>query len=360
VLCDTNGGMLPMGVARVVAEVGERTGFRLGIHCQDDTACAVANTLAAVEAGVTHVQCTANGYGERAGNADLFGVVGGLVTKMGRSVLPEGCLEEMVRVSHALAEIANIAPNTHQAYVGSSAFAHKAGLHASAIKVSPELYNHMDPATVGNDMRILVTEMAGRASIELKGRELGIDLAGHPEAVSRVVEKVKDLEASGWSFEAADASFELMLRDELEGTTPHYFDLESYRVLVEHRDNGDVVSEATVKMLVRNGGDAPERVIATAEGNGPVNALDSALREALGRYYPELAGLELADYKVRILEGRHGTDAVTRVLIDTTDGKREWTTVGVHGNVIEASWHALVDALTFGLRRQRVRPASLT
>jgi 2-isopropylmalate synthase len=360
VLCDTNGGMLPMTLGRVVAEVRERTGFRLGIHCQDDTACAVANTLAAVEAGVTHVQCTANGYGERAGNADLFGVVGGLVTKMGRSVLPEGCLEEMVRVSHALAEIANIAPNTHQAYVGSSAFAHKAGLHASAIKVSPELYNHMDPATVGNDMRILVTEMAGRASIELKGRELGIDLAGHPEAVSRVVEKVKDLEASGWSFEAADASFELMLRDELEGTTPHYFDLESYRVLVEHRDNGDVVSEATVKMLVRNGGDAPERVIATAEGNGPVNALDSALREALGRYYPELAGLELADYKVRILEGRHGTDAVTRVLIDTTDGKREWTTVGVHGNVIEASWHALVDALTFGLRRQRVRPASLT
>jgi len=178
VLCDTNGGMLPMGVGRVVAEVRERTGVRLGIHCQDDTACAVANTLAAVEAGATHAQCTANGYGERTGNADLFPVVASLVTKMGLDVLPPGCLGESVRVSHALAEIANIAPNTHQAYVGSSSFAHKAGLHASAIKVSPDLYNHMDPALVGNDMRILVTEMAGRASIELKGRELGVDVAG--------------------------------------------------------------------------------------------------------------------------------------------------------------------------------------
>jgi 2-isopropylmalate synthase len=349
VLCDTNGGQLPMGVGRVVREVVERTGFRVGIHAQNDTACAVANTLMAVDAGATHVQGTANGYGERPGNADLFAVIGGLVTKMGRNVLPEGCLAEMMRVSHAIAEIANKAPNPQQAYVGISAFAHKAGLHASAIKISPELYNHVDPAVVGNDMRILVTEMAGRASVELKGRELGIDLAGHPEAVSRVVERVKDLEADGWSFEAADASFELLLRSELEEETPHYFDLESYRVTVEHRDNGDVVSEATVR--VRTG--AGERVITTAEGNGPVNALDHALREALGRYYPQLAGLELADYKVRILEGRHGTDAVTRVLIDTTDGHREWTTVGVHGNVIEASWHALVDALTFGLRRQR-------
>lgn len=353
VLCDTNGGMLPFGLSRIVEEVSQRVDGRLGIHCQDDTSCAVANSLAAVEAGVTHVQCTANGYGERAGNADLFAVIGGLVMKMGRKVVPEEGFGEMVRVSHALAEIANIAPDTHQAYVGSSAFAHKAGLHASAIKVSPELYNHMDPAAVGNDMRILVTEMAGRASIELKGRELGIDLAGHPEAVGRVVEKVKDLEAEGWSFEAADASFELMLRTELDGVAPHYFELESYRVLVEHRADGEVVSEATVKLMVSANGGEPERVIATAEGNGPVNALDHALREALARPYPELNGIELADYKVRILEGRHGTDAVTRVLIGTTDGATDWTTVGVHGNVIEASWRALVDALVFGLRRQR-------
>src|SRR5262249_9524298 len=210
VLCDTNGGMLPMGIHRVVSEVLRRTGAtggpgapRLGIHCQDDTGCAVANTLAAVDAGVTHAQCTANGYGERVGNADLFAVVGGLGTKMGRDVLPDGCLAEMGRVSHAIAEIANMTPDAHQADVGVRALPPKAGLHGSAIKVRPELYNHLDPAVVGNDMRILVTEMAGRASVELKGRELGLDLAGHGDAVGRVVERVKALEAEGWSFEAA-------------------------------------------------------------------------------------------------------------------------------------------------------------
>ena len=345
VLCDTNGGMLPMGLGRVVAEVLRRTGFRLGIHCQDDTGCAVANTLAAVEAGVTHVQGTANGYGERAGNADTFAVIGGLVTKMGMPVVPAECLPELVRVSHAIAELANIAPDSHQPYVGASAFAHKAGLHASAIKVSPGLYNHLDPTVVGNDMRILVTEMAGRASVELKGRELGVDVSDHPEAVGRVVDRVKQLEAEGWSFEAADASFELLLRSEIDGAPDPAFTLESWRVLVEHGVDGVPLSEATVKVHV--GG---VRVIATAEGNGPVNALDQALREALRSAHPELAALRLADYKVRILAGG-GTNAVTRVLIDTTDGTATWTTVGVHENVVEASWHALVDALTYGLRR---------
>ncbi len=364
VLCDTNGGSLPMGLARIVADVKERGGFRLGIHCQDDTWCAVANTLAAVEAGVTHVQGTANGYGERAGNADIFSIIAGLVTKMDRQVVSSECLTELVRVSHAIADLANIAPATHQPYVGSSAFAHKAGLHASAIKVSPALYNHLNPEVVGNDMRILVTEMAGRASIELKGKELGVDLKGHGDAVGRVVDRVKELEAQGWSFEAADASFELLLRSEMESevggdVSGPIFELESYRVIVEHRPNGvagtgSVISEATVKLFV-NG----ERIIATREGNGPVNALDSALRSALTRPYPELAHLTLADYKVRILEGKHGTDAVTRVLIETTDGSGAWTTVGVHGNVIEASWHALVDALTFGLRHRSGRPAEL-
>ena len=215
VLCDTNGGMLPMTVQRIVGEVLERTGFRLGIHCQDDTSCAVANTVAAVQAGATHVQCTANGYGERAGNADLFAVVGNLVTKMGLPVLPDGAMAEMMRVSHALAELANITPNTHQAYVGSSAFSHKAGLHASAIKVDPDLYNHLDPTLVGNDMHILITEMAGRASVELKARELGVDLTGRPDAIGRIVDTVKAREAAGWSYEAADASFELLMRDEL-------------------------------------------------------------------------------------------------------------------------------------------------
>jgi 2-isopropylmalate synthase len=335
----------------VTAAIGELTArlgvpaSRLGIHCQNDTSCAVANTIAAVEAGVEHFQCTANGYGERPGNADLFAVIGNLQLKLGLPVLPDGCLEQMVRVSHAIAEIANTAPDTHQAYVGAAAFAHKAGLHASAIKVDPVLYNHVDPTVVGNDMRILVTEMAGRASIELKSRELGLDLAGHPEALSRVTDRVKELEAGGSSFEAADASFELLVRSELPGgTPPRPFDLESYRVQVEHREDTAVISEATVR--VRVGG---ERVIATAEGNGPVNALDEALRVALSQHYPELKTFELADYKVRILDGSSGTGAVTRVLLKTANGGRDWTTVGVHPNVVEASWRALVDALTYGL-----------
>ncbi len=345
VLCDTNGGQLPLGLAETVGEIKEKTGFRLGIHCQDDTSCAVANSVAAVQAGATHVQCTANGYGERAGNADLFAVAGNLVTKLGMDVLPTGGAAELTRVSHALAEIANLAPDTHQAYVGSSAFAHKAGLHASAIKVDPLLYNHIDPSSVGNGMRVLVTEMAGRASLELKGRELGVDLAGRPDALTNAVRKVKELESEGWSFEAADASLGLLLRREVEEVSgeksdPPPFELESYRVVLDHRQDGEVVSEATVKVHV-----AGERVIATAEGNGPVHALDAALRQALTPYLSWLDSMELADYKVRILPSNPGTDAVTRVLLETSDGEHEWTTVGVHGNIVEASWLALCDAL---------------
>jgi 2-isopropylmalate synthase len=346
VLCDTNGGMLPMGIGRVVADVRARVTGKLGIHCQDDTGCAVANSLAAVEAGVTHVQGTANGYGERAGNADTFALIGNLVTKMGLPVVPAECLPELQRVSHAIAELANIAPDDHQPFVGASAFAHKAGLHASAIKVSPELYNHLDPAVVGNDMRILVTEMAGRASIELKGRELGVELEGQADAIGRVVDQVKVLEADGWSFEAADASFELLLRAQLPDAPAPLFELESYKTSVEHWGNGVVVSEATVKVHVDG-----ERIISTAEGNGPVNALDNALRQALVGRYPHLSQVSLADYKVRILGWKGGTSATTRVLIATTDGTQEWTTVGVHSNIVEASWHALVDALTYAVLR---------
>ncbi len=344
VLCDTNGGMLP---SRITAAINDLRGrltnpVDLGIHCQNDTSCAIANTIAAVEAGVVQVQCTANGYGERPGNADLFAVVGNLELKMGMRVLPDGCLEQMVRVSHAIAEIANLAPDTHQAYVGAAAFAHKAGLHASAIKVDPLLYNHIEPSLVGNDMKILVTEMAGRASIELKSRELG--LAPSPEVLAAVTETVKEKEARGWSFEAADASFALLVRASMPGGVDRPFDLESWRVIVEHREDQQVVSEATVKIGV-----AGERVISTAEGNGPVNALDNALRGGLRSFYPELDGFELADYKVRILAGTHGTGAVTRVLVETAGSGKDWTTVGVHENVVEASWHALVDALTYGL-----------
>ncbi|NUU25117.1 MAG: citramalate synthase [Streptomycetaceae bacterium] len=351
VLCDTNGGMLPSQVQWTVARVKAQTGARLGMHAQDDTGCAVANSLAAVEGGATHVQCTANGYGERVGNANLFPVVAALELKKGMHVLPEGRLREMTRISHAIAEVVNLAPSTHLPYVGVSAFAHKAGLHASAIKVDPDLYQHIDPALVGNDMRMLVSDMAGRASIELKGKELGYDLSGDRELVGRVVDDVKSREAAGYTYEAADASFELLLRDQVVGARERFFTLESWRSISEMRGS-DQVNEATVKLHAKG-----ERIVATGEGNGPVNALDRALRLALERIFPELAAFELVDYKVRLLEGRHGTDAITRVLVETSDGKTEWSTVGVAENVIGASWQALEDAYTYGLLKAGLTPS---
>jgi 2-isopropylmalate synthase len=346
-LCDTNGGMLPPRVGDVVHDVIASTGVRVGIHCHNDTGCAVANTLAAVEAGATHVQGTLNGYGERTGNADLVSVVANLELKLGRQVLPDGLLREATRIAHAVADVTNFPPASRQPYVGVSAFAHKAGLHASAIKVDPNLYQHLDPVHVGNDMRLLVSDMAGRASIELKGRELGFDLTGDKDLVSRITRRVKDLESRGYTFEAADASFELMLVEEVEGARPSYFEVESWRVITDSRPGAEAVSEATIKLRA-----GQTRILTTGEGNGPVNALDQALREAIGQAYPEVAKFELTDYKVRILDQGHGTDAVTRVLIETSDGESSWVTVGVGHNVIEASWGALVDAVTFGLRRQ--------
>ena len=349
-LCDTNGGMLPSWVADVVHDVRENAQVRVGIHCHNDTGCAVANTLAAVDAGATHVQGTINGYGERTGNADLVAVVANLELKLDRRVLPPGLLTEATRIAHAVAEVTNFPPASRQPYVGSSAFTHKAGLHASAIKVDPNLYQHMDPAGVGNDMRLLVSDMAGRASIELKGRELGFDLSGDRGLVTRITDRVKRLENRGYTFEAADASFELLLAEEVEGVRPSYFDVESWRVITETLTNrgadDEAVSEATVKL--KAGG---VRYVVTGEGNGPVNALDHALREAIVQAYPQVAKFELIDYKVRILDQGHGTDAITRVLIETSDGETSWVTVGVGANVIEASWGALVDGLTFGLRK---------
>jgi len=341
VLCDTNGGMLPQQLADIVGAVVE-DGLRIGIHAHNDTACAVANSLAAIGVGATHVQGTANGYGERCGNADLFSVVAALEDKLGRQVLPDGSLAELGRVAHAIAEVANIAPDAHQPWVGASAFAHKAGLHVSAIKADPDLYQHTDPAVVGNDMRLLVSELAGRATVELKGKALGLE----PDSatVLQVLERVKHLESVGYSFEAAEASFELLLREHM-GQRPRYFDLESWRVIVEHRE-GKVVSEATVKLHAHGA-----RIVATGEGNGPVNALDVALRQGLTELFPQLAAFDLVDYKVRIVSGAHGTDAVTRVLVETSDGVTEWSTVGVHENVIEASWQALEEAYTTGLLR---------
>ena len=343
-LCDTNGGMLPSWVGDVVDDVMSTTGVRVGIHCHNDTGCAVANTLAAVDAGATHVQGTLNGYGERTGNADLVSVIANLELKLDRQVLPQGMLREATRIAHAVAEVTNVPPASRQPYVGVSAFAHKAGLHASAIKVDPNLYQHMDPALVGNDMRLLVSDMAGRASIELKGRELGFEL--DKDLVARVTERVKDMELRGYTFEAADASFELLLAEELDGARPSYFEVESWRVITDSSPLAEAASEATVKLVA--GG---ARIVVTGEGNGPVNALDHALRQAIQQLYPEIVKFELIDYKVRIVDQGHGTDAITRVLIETTDGQSPWVTVGVGHNVIEASWEALLDGLTFGLRR---------
>lgn len=354
-LCDTNGGLLPNQVGEIVDDVVRTTGARVGIHCHNDTGCAVANSMAAVDAGATHVQGTVNGYGERTGNADLLTVVANLQLKQGRELLDPHRLQDATRIAHAIAEVTNVPAYSRQPYVGSSAFAHKAGLHASAIKVDPDLYQHLDPKHVGNDMRMLVSDMAGRASIELKARELGFDLDAGDEhdaaTLRRVLATVKEKELRGYTFDAADASFELLLRREVEGGLPAFFDVESWRVITDARGTDDALSEATVKVRA-----AGERHVETGEGNGPVNALDHALRAALSATYPEIGHLELIDYRVRILDAAHGTDAVTRVLIETSDGTTSWTTIGVAANILEASWDALVESVTYGLVRAGVSP----
>ncbi len=350
-LCDTNGGMLPDELSDVVAKVISDSSARIGIHCHNDTGCAIANSLAAVAAGASHVQGTLNGYGERTGNADLIAIIANLQLKKKQEVLPAGALEEAFRIAHAVAEVTNVSPSARQPYVGISAFAHKAGLHASAIKVDPALYQHENPESVGNDMRMLVSEMAGRASIEIKSSQLGFDLSKEKEVVARLVERVKELESGGYTFEAADASFELLLREELAGKKPSFFTIESWKTSVDQLEDGSVTSRAEVSIRAKG-----ELISASGSGNGPVNAIDRALRNGLEKLYPELAELELTDYKVRILEGRLGTGAITRVLVESSDGHGEWSTIGVHENVIAASAMALEDALTYGLIRAGKKP----
>ena len=350
-LCDTNGGMLPDELSDVVAKVISDSSARIGIHCHNDTGCAIANSLAAVAAGASHVQGTLNGYGERTGNADLISIIANLQLKKKQEVLPAGALEEAFRIAHAVAEVTNVSPSARQPYVGISAFAHKAGLHASAIKVDPALYQHENPESVGNDMRMLVSEMAGRASIEIKSSQLGFDLSKEKEVVARLVERVKELESGGYTFEAADASFELLLREELAGKKPSFFTIESWKTSVDQGADGSVTSRAEVSIKAKG-----ELISSSGSGNGPVNAIDRALRNGLEKLYPELAELELTDYKVRILEGRLGTGAITRVLVESSDGHGEWSTIGVHENVIAASAMALEDALTYGLIRAGKKP----
>ncbi|MDP3631524.1 MAG: citramalate synthase [Actinomycetota bacterium] len=343
VLCDTNGGTLPHEVARIVAELSEAIPAPLGIHAHNDGACAVANSLVAVEAGCVHVQGTMNGYGERAGNADLTSIIPGLKLKMGIECVTDDQLRLLTEASHFVAETANISPYPQQPYVGASAFAHKGGVHASAAARLPEAYEHIEPATVGNLARVVVSELAGRASLVMKAQEMGITLSTGDEALTAVLDGIKEKEHRGYSFEAADASLEIMLRKAM-GTHAPFFRLESFRCIMEKREDGRVMTEATIKVHVEG-----HRFIATAEGNGPVNALDRALRIAIGRFYPALEPIELTDFKVRVLDEKKGTGAVTRVLIESADGEKSWGTVGVSQNIIEASWEALVDSVEYGL-----------
>jgi 2-isopropylmalate synthase len=354
VLCDTNGGSLPDDVGQAVADVRARTSAQLGIHCHNDAGCAVANSLVAVQAGVTQVQGCINGYGERAGNTDLSAAIPNLSLKLHVRTIPAERMERLTPVAHHIAELVNIAPNPQQPYVGNSVFAHKGGLHASAVARSADLYEHVEPNTVGNGTRVVVSEMAGRSTLAMKAAELGLAIDG--EVLGRVLDELKHLEHEGYHFEVADGSLELLLR-RASGWVADFFTVESFRVITDHAgheterdDDGatgepaGLLTEATVKVHV--GG---ERVVAVAEGNGPVNALDGALRGAIGAKFPALDTIHLTDYRVRVLDTGRGTGAVTRVLVDSTDGERTWTTIGVSENIIEASWQALYDSIVFGL-----------
>src|SRR5437588_75494 len=355
VLCDTNGGSLPPQIRTALAVVREALpSAPLGIHTHDDSGCAVANTLAAVESGATQVQGTVNGIGERTGNANLITIIADLQLKMGVKVLSDERLERLTETAHFVDELLNRPPNAAQPYVGKHAFAHKAGMHAAGVRAQPQTFEHVDPGVVGNSRDVLISELSGKGTILEKASEAGLELpsgAALDEFCKRVLERVKGLEHGGFQFEAADGSFVLLMRKEA-GTYEPLFRLESWRVLVEQRADGKVVTEATIKIWL--GG---ERYVRTAEGNGPVNALDNALRDAIGEIYPHLRDIELVNFKVRILDETKGTDAVTRVLIDASDGHEMWGSIGVSENLIAASWDALVDSLEYGMQPQSASPS---
>ncbi len=343
VLCDTNGGMMPWNVERVIREVAEAVPeARLGMHAHNDAEHAVANTTAAARTGlIDHVQVTANGYGERCGNANLFSVIPNLELKLGLQCLPQGNLQQLAHVSRAISEIANLAPDRHMPYVGKSAFAHKGGMHVSAMRRNKDSYQHIDPELVGNKMRVLVSDLSGRGNMLTKAEEFGLDVSS--DAARDVLKDIKELENQGFSFESAEASVAMMMLRNQPDYEPMFRPID-FMVVVELREGRGIFAEATVKVQV-NG----EEMHTAASGNGPVHALDKALRRALRPHYPQLAQFHLADYKVRILNGNSGTAATTRVLIDTQNGHKWWSTVGASPNIIEASWRALVDSVEYGL-----------
>jgi 2-isopropylmalate synthase len=339
-LCDTNGSSLPSQIAAAAADVGGR----FGIHCHNDLECGVANTLAAVEQGAVQVQGTMNGVGERTGNANLVSIIGNLQTKMGVEVIAPEQLARLTETAHFVDELLNRSPNPQQPYVGKVAFAHKGGMHVAGVRADASTFEHMAPELVGNERDLLVSELAGRATVVEKAEALGLAVDA-----AQVIDRVKALEHAGYHFEAADGSFELLLRKEA-GVYEPLFRLESWRCIVEQRADGKVETEATIKIWVDG-----KRYVRTAEGNGPVNALDRALRDALTEIHPHLRDVELVNFKVRILDETKGTEAITRVLLDTSDGEDLWGTIGVNENVIAASWEALVDSLERAMQPARVQ-----
>jgi 2-isopropylmalate synthase len=342
VLCDTNGGSMPWEIASIVQSVGKESIAPLGIHTHNDGECAVANSLMAVREGCVQVQGTLNGYGERCGNANLISVIADLELKLGVLCLPEGRLRKLTELSHFVAEVTNLSPDEHLAYVGKSAFAHKGGIHVAAIRRTSQSYQHIDPAVVGNQSRVVVSELSGRGNLLSKAEEFGLT-AGSGTEVADVLNEIKALEAKGFSFEAAEASVAMLLKRQQRDYRPP-FELIDFAVNVEHRLGRGLFAEASVKIKV-----GEEIMHTVAEGTGPVHALDAAIRKALSPAFASINNFHLADYKVRILDGEHGTAAITRVLIDTQNGAHRWSTVGASANIIEASWHALADSVEYGL-----------
>jgi len=341
VLCDTNGGTLPWEVQAIVQELKPVLNHPFGMHTHNDSECAVVNSLIGVREGAMQVQGTINGVGERCGNANLVSIMANLELKMGYKCLPEGNIKNLYDLSHFVAEVANLTPDEHLPFVGKSAFAHKGGVHVAATRRSPQSYQHVQPELVGNKMRVVVSDLSGRGNLLSKAEEHGVEVEG--EEVLPVLNEIKELESRGFSFEAAEASVTMMLKRQEYGYKPP-FELIDFFVNVEHRDRRGIFAEAMVKVRVQG-----EVLHTAAEGNGPVNALDIALRKALKDYYPQISKFNLSDYKVRILDSDHGTEAITRVLIDTRNSTSRWSTVGAGTNIIEASWRALADSMEYGL-----------
>ncbi|MBI3176158.1 MAG: citramalate synthase [Chloroflexi bacterium] len=341
VLCDTNGGTLPWEVERIIRDLKPALNHPFGIHTHNDSECAVINSLIAVREGAIQAQGTINGVGERCGNANLISIMADLELKMGYCCLPDGNISKLTDLSHFVAEVANITPDEHLPFVGKSAFAHKGGVHVAAMRRSAQSYQHIAPEVVGNKMRVVVSDLSGRGNLLSKAEEHGVEVEG--AEVVPVLNEIKELEARGFSFEAAEASVAMMLKRQEYGYKPP-FELVDFFVNVEHRQGRGIFAEAMVKVRVQG-----EVLHTAAEGNGPVNALDQALRKALIGYYPQIANFHLSDYKVRILDSDHGTEAITRVLIDTRNSNSRWSTVGASTNIIEASWRALADSVEYGL-----------